>query len=161
MKIKNIVFLGRKPLAYEAIKYLLCEGYTIKYVILDSLRYCYGIPVETNDKTLYSLISKKSQKIANIDLVVSYLYWRRIKQPLIDLPRYGCINFHPAPLPDYKGRAGYNTAILDGRKKYGVSAHYITDERFDAGPIIKVTEFPIDENENAYTLEEKSQKQLF
>lgn len=42
------------------------------------------------------------------DLVVSYLFWRKIRKPLIVRPKYRCINFHPAILPDYRGLAGYN-----------------------------------------------------
>ena len=47
------------------------------------------------------------------DLGVSILYWRKLESTFLDAPRLGIINFHPAPLPDYKGTAGYNMAILD------------------------------------------------
>ena len=66
------------------------------------------------------------------------------------------INFHPAPLPDYKGLGGYNFAILDSLDKWGVSAHYV-DEEIDTGPIIERFDFSIDPSqETALSLERKS-----
>jgi len=148
-------------MAYEAIKYLFSLGFSLKYIILENPEYCYGTPVNDNDTDIYQLIAKKDKNINDIDLVVSFLYWKKIKKPLIDLAKFGCVNFHPAPLPDYKGRAGYNTAILDGKKYFGVSAHYIDSEQLDTGPIIKVNNFPININENAHSLEKKTQEKLF
>lgn len=160
-KIKNIIFLGRKPMAYEAIKYLYSLGFSLKYIVLENPDYCYNLPVYNNDINLYELISKKDKSLCNIDLVISFLYWKKIKKSLINLAKFGCINFHPAPLPDFKGRAGYNTAILDKTDSFGVSAHYIDSEEFDAGPIIKVNKFPINLDENAHSLEKKTQEKLF
>lgn len=94
------------------------------------------------------------------DLCISYCYQKKITKDIIKKCKYGVVNFHPAPLPKYKGRAGYNTAILNGDTEYGVSAHYITDEQFDSGPIIKVNTFPI-HNENCHSLEKKTQDKLF
>ena len=56
--------------------------------------------------------------------------------------RFGVINFHPAPLPDYKGCGGYNFAILDGLSQWATTAHYV-DDGIDTGPIIEVRRFPI------------------
>tara|TARA_R110001592_G_scaffold96640_2_gene277393 strand:- start:3020 stop:3664 length:645 start_codon:yes stop_codon:yes gene_type:complete len=80
---------------------------------------------------------------SNIDLVISYCYNFRIKEPLISGPKYGCINFHPAPLPEYKGLAVYNFAILNEEPKWGVTCHYV-NEKFDEGDIISQTNFDID-----------------
>ena len=107
------------------------------------------------------MIERDDPRIGDIDLVISYLFWDKIKQPLINLAHNGCINFHPAPLPDYKSRAGYNTAILDQRNDFGVSAHFIDSEEFDAGPIIKVLKFPIDSSkETAFSLEKTAQEKM-
>lgn len=148
-------------MAYEAIKYLFSLGISLKYIVLENPEYCYGTPVYDSDTKIYQLIAKKDKSINDIDLVISFLYWKKIRKPLIDLAKFGCVNFHPAPLPDYKGRAGYNTAILDGKKYFGVSAHYINNEQFDIGPIIKVNKFSISPRENAYSLEKKTQIELY
>jgi methionyl-tRNA formyltransferase len=79
----------------------------------------------------------------DVDLVVSFLYWRLIREPLISLGRIGCLNFHPAPLPDFRGLGGYNVAVLEGLREWGVSCHFV-DERFDTGDLVEVERFPID-----------------
>jgi methionyl-tRNA formyltransferase len=71
------------------------------------------------------------------------LYPERIREPLISTPPGGCINFHPAPLPDYRGFAVYNFGILNGEDTWAVTAHYV-DPTFDTGDIIRALRFPID-----------------
>lgn len=78
-----------------------------------------------------------------VDLVISFLFWRLIREPLISLGRIGCLNFHPAPLPDFRGIGGYNLAVLEGLAEWGVSCHFV-DERFDTGDLVEVERFAID-----------------
>ncbi len=95
-----------------------------------------------------------------VDLVLSFLFWKRIRRPLIELPRIGCLNFHPAPLPDMRGLGGYNVAILEGFPEWGVSAHFV-DEEFDTGDLVAVERFPIDlDRETAFSLDLRSQEAL-
>lgn len=77
-----------------------------------------------------------------VDLVVSFLYPRMIREPILSLGRIGCLNFHPAPLPDFRGLGGYNVAILEGLREWGVSCHFV-DERFDTGDLVEVERFAI------------------
>lgn len=169
--IAKVILMGRKPDGARALEYLLDNGISVPFVVartgepysrnLYDAAQARGVRV-VSDRELYQMVQEGHADVQNIDLVISYLFWNRIKQPLIDIARAGCINFHPAPLPDYKGRAGYNTAILDQRTSYGVSAHYIDSEDFDSGPIIKVLEFPVDpDTETALSLEAESQIKLY
>ena len=80
---------------------------------------------------------------SGVDLVVSFLYPRLIREPVLSLGRIGCLNFHPAPLPDFRGVGGYNVAILEGLRDWGVSCHFV-DEHFDTGDLVEVERFPID-----------------
>ena len=108
------------------------------------------------DDDLYAEI----EELAAVDLVLSFLFWRRIRAPLIRLPRLGCLNFHPAPLPDMRGIGGYNVAILEGWSEWGVSAHFV-DEGFDTGDLVRVDRFPIDADcETALSLDLRSQERL-
>ena len=92
----------------------------------------------------------------DVDLIVSILYWRKLPMTLIARPPLGALNFHPAPLPQYKGCAGYNLAILEGRDDWGVTAHYM-DAEIDTGGIVEVAWFPIHEQvETTRTLEATS-----
>jgi methionyl-tRNA formyltransferase len=96
----------------------------------------------------------------DVDLVVSFLYWRRIREPLISLGRIGCLNFHPAPLPDLRGLGGYNVAVLEGLREWGVSCHFV-DERFDTGDLVEVERFPIDpDTHTALSLDLESGERL-
>ena len=61
----------------------------------------------------------------DVDLVISFLFWKRIREPLLSLGRIGCLNFHPAPLPDMRGVGGYNVAVLEGMSEWGVSCHFV------------------------------------
>jgi methionyl-tRNA formyltransferase len=95
-----------------------------------------------------------------VDVAISFLYPRLIREPLISGPAVGCLNFHPAPLPDMRGVGGYNVAVLEGFTEWGVSAHFV-DERFDTGDLVEVRRFSIDpERETAWSLDLRSQEEL-
>ena len=92
--------------------------------------------------------------------MLSFLFWRLIRRPLIDLGPLGCLNFHPAPLPDWRGLGGYNVAVLEGLTEWGVSAHFV-DEAFDTGDLVRVRRFPIDpDTDTALSLDIASQEHL-
>lgn len=171
--IKKAILLGRKKGAGKALRFLLHRGIEVPFVIVDpnengpeSLRAIanlFHIKPYDSDAFLYSMLKTDTYPaVENVDLVISYLYNRKIRKPLFELGRLGCVNFHPAPLPDYKSSAGYNTAILEQKDRFGVSAHFIDSEQFDSGPIIKVNRFPINPaEETALSLERKTQEKLF
>lgn len=103
---------------------------------------------------------RKELALDTVDLVLSFVYWRRIPKALIDLPRLGCINFHPAPLPEYRGWGVYNFGVYEQVDSWGVSAHFV-DESFDTGDLILVRRFSVDpDTETAISLSRKSQPHL-
>ncbi len=162
--------MGRKPESIKALEFLIEKGFEIACVVaipthvpvIWKKRLCQyaesrKLPI-TDDKGIYRWIS--SGKIGDIDIVVSYLYPYKVKKPLLNIPKIGAINFHPAPLPELRGLGGYNIAILEDFTYYGVSAHYMSEE-IDAGDIIKVLRFPINpEKETAFSLEKKTRPYL-
>jgi methionyl-tRNA formyltransferase len=115
-------------------------------------------------KELYGWISAPETSpidLQDVDIVLSYLFWKKIKRPLLGLPKVAANNFHPAPLPELRGMGGYNVAIMQKRTRYGVTAHYMNEE-IDRGDIIQVRNFEMDpEQETALTLERKSQHEMF
>ena len=97
----------------------------------------------------------------DVDLVISFLFWKRIREPLLSLGRIGCLNFHPAPLPDMRGLGGYNVAVLEGMTEWGVSCHFVNAD-FDTGDIVEVARFPIDpDTATALSVDVDSQEHLF
>jgi methionyl-tRNA formyltransferase len=159
----NIIFMGRKSYAAEMLEWTVGQGICVKAVCTDSqyansptmLRAQHlGIPVISMEESEQYV----EEHPGEIDLIVSYLYWRKIRKPLIEGPRYGCINFHPAILPDWRGCGGYNIAILNKLQEWGATAHYI-DEKIDMGSVIRVFKFSFDYRmETAYSLEKKTQR---
>lgn len=170
------IYMGKdKRSALGGLDHLLAQGVEVVAVVApnseaaaegDSLAESarrHGIPLRT-DEELYRMIGGETTdpevSLESIDLVLSFLFWKRIRRPLIELPRIGCINFHPAPLPDFRGLGGYNVAILEALDRWGVSAHFV-EETFDTGELIEVRRFEIDPaEETAYSLERKSQGHL-
>ncbi len=164
----DVIFLGKKPGASLALEFLIEQGFNVLFVcaILEDKRLHWHNPLKDTVKkhnikiVSEDLIYEELQKVRGVDLVVSYLFWEKIKEPLITGPKYGCINFHPAPLPDFRGVGGYNIAIYEKLKEWGVSAHFV-DQDFDTGDIIKVNRFPINSEElTAFSLEQTTQDYL-
>jgi methionyl-tRNA formyltransferase len=155
-----------KRSAARALDWLVLQGVDVAAVVagepdrftreeqrLDLVARRHGLAL-VDDEQLYA------SPPGDVDLVLSFLFWKRIRPPLIALGRTGCLNFHPAPLPDLRGLGGYNVAILEDRAEWGVSCHFV-DEGFDTGDLVEVERFPIDRRaETALSLDLKSQERL-
>lgn len=79
--------------------------------------------------------------IEESDLLISFSYKKKLPAAFINRVPIA-INFHPAPLPMYRGRGTTMHAILKGESNWGVTCHYL-DEHFDTGNIIEIMNFPI------------------
>ena len=139
------------------------DRFTVAEQRLDLVAERHGLPLVT-DGELYAALDDPAGSrldLADVDVVISFLFWKRIREPLISLGGVGCLNFHPAPLPDMRGVGGYNVAVLEARSEWGVSCHFV-DERFDTGDLVAVERFPIDpESATALSLDIESQERLF
>ena len=82
------------------------------------------------------------------DVCAVVAYGRILPQRVLDLPTLGCVNIHASLLPQYRGSAPYQWAVLDGLKETGVSAQHMA-LKMDAGDVIDVEKTPIGENETA------------
>jgi len=83
--------------------------------------------------------------LEEFDLGVSYCYPRKITEPLLSAPKLGFINYHPAPLPKYKGPTELVDAIKNKETDWGVTVHFM-DENYDTGKIIKIKNFSLHES---------------
>ena len=84
----------------------------------------------------------------NPDVVAVVAYGRILPQRVLDIPTKGCVNIHASILPQYRGSAPYQWAVLDGMKETGVTAQHMVRE-MDAGDIIDVAKTPIGPDETA------------
>jgi methionyl-tRNA formyltransferase len=159
----KIIFMGRKKYSAELLEWTIGQGFKIEAVVTDSHFPNSPTAKKALELEIPVISMEEAEKMLdhpnhNIDLVISYLFWRKIKEPLISSPKYGCINFHPAILPDWRGTAGYNIAILNKLSEWGATAHYI-DNEIDTGNIIRTFKFNFDYRiETAESLERKTQE---
>jgi methionyl-tRNA formyltransferase len=156
-----------KRSAARALEWLLGEGAEVAAVVasepdpftrdeqrVDLVAERHGIPL-VSDEELHA------SPPGDVDLVISFLFWKRIREPLLSLGRIGCLNFHPAPLPDMRGVGGYNVAVLEGMSEWGVSCHFVEAD-FDTGDIVEVERFPVDpDTATAFSLDLESQERLY
>ena len=82
------------------------------------------------------------------ELGVSYCYPKKISNDLLRIPKLGFVNYHPGPLPEYKGPNEYENAIKNKETHWGVTVHDMTDE-YDSGKIRKILKFDLHEPPNS------------
>lgn len=82
------------------------------------------------------------------DVCAVVAYGRILPQKVLDIPTKGCVNIHASVLPQYRGSAPYQWAVLDGLTETGVTAQHMA-LKMDAGDVIDVAKTPIGENETA------------
>lgn len=98
-----------------------------------------------------SFLEELKQLNANLQIVVAF---RMLPKVVWQMPQYGTFNLHASLLPDYRGAAPINWAIINGEKKTGVTTFFI-DEKIDTGAIIAQTECPISKDDTVGTLHDK------
>ena len=85
------------------------------------------------------------------DVIVVAAYGKLLPQALLDIPKVAIINVHSSILPQYRGAAPINWAILNGDTETGVTIQYMAAE-LDAGDILLVKKTPIGPEEDAAEL---------
>lgn len=88
---------------------------------------------------------------ANLQIIVAF---RMLPKVVWQMPEYGTFNLHASLLPNYRGAAPINWAIINGEEKTGVSTFFI-DEKIDTGEMILQEEINIVPTENAGSLHDK------
>jgi methionyl-tRNA formyltransferase len=84
----------------------------------------------------------------NPDLIVVAAFGQILRQDVLDLPRYGCINVHASLLPRWRGAAPINAAILAGDKETGVTIMQM-DAGLDTGPMLAAKSIHIGRDDTA------------
>ena len=88
---------------------------------------------------------------ANLQIIVAF---RMLPKLVWEMPKYGTFNLHASLLPNYRGAAPINWAVINGETKTGVTTFYI-DDKIDTGAMILSAETAIDPDENAGQLHDK------
>ncbi len=80
------------------------------------------------------------------DIIVVVAYGKILPEYVLNYPKYGCINIHGSLLPEYRGAAPIQRAVIDGKKKTGITSMYMA-KGLDTGDMIFSQECEIGENE--------------
>lgn len=98
-----------------------------------------------------AFLDQLRQKKINLIVVVAF---RILPQQVWSFPEFGTFNLHASLLPQYRGAAPINWAIINGEKQSGVTTFFI-DKKIDTGKIIYQIKTNILKNDNAGTLHDK------
>lgn len=91
------------------------------------------------------------------DFLVVIAFGQILRQPLLDAPKFECINIHASILPKYRGASPINAAILSGDADTGVSIMKM-EAGLDSGPVNRIIKVAIDQDDTYATLQDKLSK---
>ena len=88
------------------------------------------------------------------ELIVVVAYGKILPVNVLEYPKHGCINVHGSLLPEYRGAAPMQRAILDGKKQTGITTMLMADG-IDTGDMLLKTTVEIEENDNFEIIHDK------
>ncbi|MCG8184009.1 methionyl-tRNA formyltransferase [Tenacibaculum piscium] len=169
MRDLRIVFMGTPDFAVTILKHLIEHNYTVVGVItapdkpagrgrklnesaVKKYALSQDLPIlqPTNLKNEVFQTALKNWN-ANLQIVVAF---RMLPKSVWAMPEFGTFNLHASLLPDYRGAAPINWAIINGETKTGVSTFFI-DDKIDTGEIILQESVEIKEDEIVGELHDK------
>lgn len=112
----------------------------------------HNIPVFQPEKLRNQEFLEELRKLnADVFVVVAF---RMMPKVLFEMPRMGTFNLHASLLPDYRGAAPINYAVINGEQKTGATTFFI-NEKIDEGNILLQEELDILPDENAGSLHDR------
>lgn len=85
------------------------------------------------------------------DVIVVVAFGQILNKPILDMPKYGCVNVHASLLPKYRGSAPIQWAVINGEKESGVTTQ-LMNEGVDTGDILMMDKLTLDEKETGGSL---------
>lgn len=169
MRDLRIVFMGTPEFAVNVLEGIIDAGYKVAGVITAADK-----PAGRGRKLQESAVKKYAVKAGlqvlqptnlkepgflaelqeinpNVQVVVAF---RMLPKVVWDLPEYGTFNLHASLLPQYRGAAPINWALINGETATGVTTFFL-DEKIDTGEVILQLEVPIEESDTAGSLHDK------
>ena len=154
----RIVFMGTPEFAVETLKALVENGYNVVAVVTQPDKAVgrhqtevqapavklyaqeQGLPVLQPEKMKDpAFVEELRSYKANLQVVVAF---RMLPEVVWDMPAYGTFNVHAALLPQYRGAAPINWAVINGETQTGVTTFFL-DKEIDTGRIIMQKPFEI------------------
>ena len=166
----RLVFMGTPDFAVFSLNSLIEAGHEIVAVITQPdkpkgrgytltpppVKVCateHGIPVyqpnTLKDEAFATLLESLDPEV-----IVVVAYGKILPESVLRYPRYGCINVHGSLLPEYRGAAPMQRAIMEGKPVTGITTMYM-DVGLDTGDMLLKDEIVIEENDNFETIHDK------
>lgn len=159
----RIVYMGTPDFAVESLRALVEGGYNVVGVITmpDKPVGRHGSVLQPSPVKEYALsqnlpvlqperlkdeafIAELRALNADLQIVVAF---RMLPEVVWDMPRFGTFNLHASLLPQYRGAAPINWAVINGDTETGVTTFFLTHE-IDTGKIIRQKHLPIADTDN-------------
>jgi methionyl-tRNA formyltransferase len=163
----KIVFMGTPDFAVGSLRELVEEGYNVVGVVtmpdkpvgrhgsmlqpsaVKQYAVSHRLPTLQPEKLKDEFFIAELQALnADLQIVVAF---RMLPEIVWNMPRFGTFNLHASLLPQYRGAAPVNRAIINGEKETGVTTFFLTHE-IDTGRIIRQERLPIAETDDAETV---------
>ena len=163
----RIVYMGTPDFAVESLKALVEGGYNIVGVVTMPdkpmgrhgsvsqpsavKRYAasVGLPVLQPEKLKDERFLEELRALrADLQIVVAF---RMLPEVVWAMPRLGTFNLHASLLPQYRGAAPINWAVINGETETGVTTFFLTHE-IDTGKIIRQKRLPIADTDDVGTV---------
>ena len=166
----KILFMGTPDFALFSLKSIACSEHTVVgvvtqpdkprgrgYALMPPPVKVYAleknIPVYQPDtlrsEEFLTLLSKLAPEV-----IVVVAYGKILPKSVLDFPKYGCINVHGSLLPEYRGAAPMQRAIIDGKEQTGITTMYMA-EGLDTGDMIMKDTVDITPDDNFETVHDK------
>lgn len=165
----KILFMGTPQFAVVSLGHILRKGYDVPCVVTAPDK-----PAGRGRKMSFSAVKKfaldndlpllQPKNLKDSDFIsevrkhqpdiIVVVAFRMLPKEVWRIPPLGTINLHASLLPQYRGAAPINHAIMNGEKKTGLTTFYI-DEKIDTGKIIMQHEMDIGDDETAGELHER------
>lgn len=169
MKEARIVFMGTPDFAVTILEGLLDKKHNVVGVItapdrpagrgrklnesaVKKFSVAHNLKVLQPTNLKNNLFLEDLKKLnANLQIVVAF---RMLPKQVWNMPEYGTFNLHASLLPQYRGAAPINWAIINGEEKTGVTSFFI-DDKIDTGAMILQSEVSIEPNETVGSLHDR------
>jgi len=166
-KLSRIMFMGTPEFAEIQLDALAKRGLPVTSVVTQPDKpknrghKLTPPPVKVKAEELsikvYQPLTLRDVKFAEIlsaeapELIVVAAYGKILPPAVIDYPKHGCINVHGSLLPEYRGAAPIQRAIMDGKKVTGITT-MLMDEGLDTGDMLLSREVLISSDDDSGTL---------
>ena len=165
----RVIFMGTPDFAVPSLEALLTKHEVVlvvtqpdkpkgrgKKMVPTPVKACaleHGIPVLQPEKVKEPEFVEQLRSYEP-DLIAVTAFGQILSEPILEMPKYGCINVHGSLLPKYRGAAPMQWSIIDGEKVTGITTMYMAKD-LDSGDMLLKAEVEITDEDTFATIHDK------